>query len=123
MSLSALIINDSMILARHLQGMLALLDVQASIMSARSDLLAEAAKMDLVFLELQLDHANGFQLLRALVAVTTCPLVLVSGTGRASDQCWGLRAGAAAVLQRPLDLQKLCQGLQQVGCPVREVPA
>jgi len=123
MSRKALIISDSGILARHLQRMLALLDVEASFMSASSGPLSQAAGMDLVLLELQLDHANGFQLLRHLAPALSCPLVLVSGTGRASDRHWGLRAGASVVLHRPLGLRVLCQGLQQAGCPVRQIPA
>jgi DNA-binding response OmpR family regulator len=123
MSSKALIVNDSMILACQLQGMLALLGVQTSLVSASSDPLPLAAQMDLVVLELQLDHANGFQLLRHLAANLSCPLILVSGTGRASDRRWGLRAGASAVLQRPLGLQLLCQGLQQAGCQVIQAPA
>ena len=69
----------------------------------------------MIFVEVLQACGNGFQLLRELARTRACPLVLLTGTGRASDRHWGLQAGAAAVLRRPVDEAALRACLQELG--------
>lgn len=107
---SVLIIDDSPLLSLQLGQLL-----QGFGFTARSTSVAEgvpawsaslgdlwAQGLALIFVELLQTHANGFQLLRHLRRCTRCPLVLLTGSGRAADVPWGLQAGAAVVLSRPL---------------------
>jgi CheY-like chemotaxis protein len=102
----ALILDDSPVLARHLQQLLGRLGVGADV---------QAEDADIIFVEVLQACGNGFQLLRELARTRACPLVLLTGTGRASDRHWGLQAGAAAVLRRPVDEAALRACLQELG--------
>lgn len=114
-----LILDDSPVLARHLQAQLAALGHTASTHADPASLCGIEA--DLIFVELLQATGNGFQLLRTLARSHACPLVLLTGTGRSSDHHWGLHAGAAAVLRRPIEPAALRQCLQDLGltgrCP------
>src|SRR5690606_34543336 len=110
----ALILDDSPVLARHLQALLQGLGVAAVLQAERpADL--SAIEADVIFVEVLQATGNGFQLLRELARSRACPLVLLTGTGRASDRHWGLQAGAAAVLRRPVDGRALQHCLQELG--------
>lgn len=124
----ALILDDSPVLARHLQlqllrlGIGAELRTGAELDNAEIDNGAEASvqtttppAIDVIFVEVLQACGNGFQLLRELARTRACPLVLLTGTGRASDRHWGLQAGAAAVLRRPVDEAALRACLQELG--------
>lgn len=107
------ILDDSPVLARHLQAQLAALGHHASIHADPAEL--SGIEADLIFVELLQASGNGFQLLRALARSRSCPLVLLTGTGRSSDRHWGLQAGAAAVLRRPVEPAALHHCLQELG--------
>lgn len=135
----ALILDDSPVLARHLQLLLGRLGIGAEVCAEATaeaggemgsetgsemgrDLGADAgaetaipAEVDVIFVEVLQACGNGFQLLRELARTRACPLVLLTGTGRASDRHWGLQAGAAAVLRRPVDEAALRACLQELG--------
>ena len=121
----ALILDDSPVLARHLQLQLQWLGIGAELHTgAEADVAssAEAAaqasihpEVDVIFVEVLQACGNGFRLLRELARTRACPLVLLTGTGRASDRHWGLQAGAAAVLRRPVDEAALRACLQELG--------
>lgn len=119
----ALILDDSPVLARHLQLQLRQLGIGAELCSAVGEdaaMLADAqaaaqAGVDVIFVEVLQACGNGFQLLRELARRRACPLVLLTGTGRVSDRHWGLQAGAAAVLRRPVDAAALRGCLQELG--------
>jgi CheY-like chemotaxis protein len=122
----ALILDDSPVLARHLQLLLGRLGIGAEV---RAELPAEVPataaqalvqdempdEFDVIFIEVLQACGNGFQLLRELARTRACPLVLLTGTGRASDRHWGLQAGAAAVLRRPVEEAALRACLQELG--------
>jgi len=121
----ALILDDSPVLARHLQLQLQRLGIGAEV-KAQADVEAKlearveagttaAAEVDVIFVEVLQACGNGFQLLRELARTRACPLVLLTGTGRASDRHWGLQAGAAVVLRRPVDEAALRACLQELG--------
>ncbi len=108
----ALIVDDSPFLVLHLARQLAALGWRTQLTEGADDLAAMAASADFVFVELQRFQANCFQLTRALAAYCACPLVLLSGSGRGTDLQWGLRAGARAVLTRPVSVSALRTTLQ-----------
>lgn len=110
----ALILDDSPVLARHLQQLLQGLGV-AAVLHTDSSAALPAVEADVIFVEVLQATGNGFQLLRELARARACPLVLLTGTGRASDRHWGLQAGAAAVLRRPVDGRALQGCLQDLG--------
>lgn len=110
-----LVVNDSPLLAAELQQMLAGLGLEA--VTLHEPELAPALAVDAaaVFIEIQLLHDNGFQVARRVRAAAGCPVVLLSGSGRATDVEWAVRAGASAVLARPLLLEALHWTLEQIG--------
>lgn len=120
---SALIINDSAILNLQLGQWLQGFGFTARSTSAADGVLAFGSASDgnvwppglaLILVELAQAQGNGFQLLRQLQRLTRCPLILVTGSGRAADVQWGLQAGAAAVLSRPLTSTALAACLRQL---------
>lgn len=110
----ALVLDDSPVLARHLQQQLRKLGLRAEAVTA-SAADGPVPEADVIFVEVLQASGNGFQLLRALARTQGCPLVLLTGTGRSSDRHWGLQAGAAAVLRRPVDNAALSRCLSELG--------
>lgn len=111
------VVEDSAVLAAQLCRLLASLGksaVQVEVAAALATCRAE----DAVFVSLQLRGDNGFRLLRELHARGVRSLIAISASGRASDRCWALRAGARQLLFRPLDLagvEACLAGLQLEG--------
>ena len=58
---------------------------------------------------------NGFKQLRHWRRHYDCTLLLLSASGRCTDEAWGLLAGATAVLQRPFSTARLAECLPAVG--------
>lgn len=112
----ALIIDDSPFLALHLSRLLEVNGLRAHIPKDAAELRALAPAAAVIFVELELFHASGFEVTRELAASCACPLVLLTGTGRTTDRQWGLRAGASAVLPRPVNLAALGEVLRALGC-------
>ena len=112
----ALVVDDSPFLALHMTRLLTALGLRVQVTGNAAESRALAAQASVVFVELELFHASGFELMRELAAHCTCPLVLLTGTGRTTDLQWGLRAGASAVLQRPITEAALCKVLDRLGC-------
>lgn len=110
----ALILDDSPVLARHLQLLLGRLGIGAVVQAGHAAA-NQQDEVDVIFVEVLQACGNGFQLLRELARTRACPLVLLTGTGRASDRHWGLQAGAAAVLRRPVDEAALRACLRELG--------
>ena len=113
----ALIVDDCRGLALHLQAQLQALGLQVEIPEGDAALLERCADAAFVFVELQLLERNGFGLVRRLSGRTSGAVILVSGTGRATDLQWGLRAGARAVLKRPLQQAQLQECLHELAAP------
>lgn len=112
----ALIIDDSPFLAEHLSWLLEPLGLRGRRLEAAAALRAISAEAAVIFVELELFHGNGFGVTRELAEQCGCPLVLLTGTGRNTDRQWGLRAGASAVLPRPLTTSALRATLDKLGC-------
>lgn len=113
----ALIADDSPFLAAHLQCLLLSLGIGARVAADVMELRTLAAKAAVIFVELELFQASGFEVTRELAGQwCSCPLVLLTGTGRKTDLQWGLRAGASAVLPRPLTAATLQRCMEQLGC-------
>lgn len=116
MTAQALILDDSPLLAAQLARQLEACGLRARTLTSPEELYELAGTAALVCIELQLFGANGFQVARSLAARCSCPLLLLTGTGRGTDLQWGLRAGARAVLARPLAASTLHATLQKLGC-------
>lgn len=114
----ALIVDDSPFLAAHLALQLAALGLDAQVPANNAELRKLAPAAAAILVELELFQASGFAVARELAGEFSCPLVLLTGTGRKTDLQWGLRAGAGAVLPRPLSEKTLCAALAQAGCAV-----
>lgn len=113
----ALIVDDSPFLAAHLARQLAALGLDARVPADTMELRTLAPEAAAILVELELFRASGFAITRELAGEFSRPLVLLTGTGRKTDLQWGLRAGAGAVLSRPLTEKTLCAALAQAGCP------
>jgi DNA-binding response OmpR family regulator len=98
----ALIVDDSPFLALHLSRLLAAQGLHARVPADPGELRALAPEAAVIFVELELFQGSGFEVTRELAAHCSCPLVLLTGCGRNTDLQWGLRAGASAVLPRPV---------------------
>ena len=107
----AVVVDDSPFLALHLARQLEACGFRAQISADTSGLRRLAAEAALVCVELELFQASGFEVVRELAEHCRCPLVLLTGTGRNTDLQWGLRAGASAVLQRPICARALGSAL------------
>lgn len=112
----ALIVDDSPFLALHLGRQLESLGFNAYVPGDPADLRERMAQAALICIELELFHASGFEVARELAEQCACPLVLLTGSGRKTDLQWGLRAGASAVLQRPVRVDALRTALSRIGC-------
>jgi CheY-like chemotaxis protein len=112
----ALIVDDSPFLAAHLSCLLLSLGMDARVAVDAADLRVLAAQAAVIFVELELFHASGFEVTRELAGQHACALVLLTGTGRKTDLQWGLRAGASAVLPRPFTTATLQTALVKLGC-------
>jgi len=66
--------------------------------------LAEQPDVDLIFLDINMPHMNGLELLaqvKADAALAQIPVIIVSTEGKEEDTLRGLRAGAAAYVKKP----------------------
>lgn len=85
--------------------------------------LAYETQPDLVFLDIVLPKADGFQVCRRLKkdpATTAIPVVLVSSKSQESDRFWGLKQGAVDYLFKPLDMAKVLAAVDRhLGAPAR----
>jgi CheY-like chemotaxis protein len=112
----ALIVDDSPFLALHLSRLLAAQGLQARVPADPGELRALAPEAAVIFVELELFQASGFEVTRELAEHSPCPVVLLTGSGRNTDLQWGLRAGASVVLPRPVTDMTLRAVLCKLGC-------
>jgi DNA-binding response OmpR family regulator len=84
--------------------------------------LREAARLDLILLDVMLPGMSGFQVLRALRAESDVPVLILSARGEESDKIDGLELGADDYVTKPFSLREL---LARVRSTVRRraVPA
>jgi DNA-binding response OmpR family regulator len=111
----ALILDDSPVLCLQLQRFLLAAGCAVRVCNDMQTLCDQAAAADVLFIELQLGEGNGFQCARQIAGLHACPVVLITGSGRRTDTPWGWRAGASAVLQRPLEFSAMLATLRELG--------
>ena len=66
--------------------------------------LSENPEVDLIFLDINMPHMNGLELLQRLKQDATfaqIPVIIVSTEGKEQDTVRGLEAGAAAYVKKP----------------------
>lgn len=112
----ALVVDDSPFLAARLSCELSALGFEPRIAADAAQARVLAADAAVIFVELELFQSCGFEVARELAGQHACPLVLLTGSGRKTDLQWGLRAGASAVLPRPLNVAALQTTLARLGC-------
>ena len=83
--------------------------------------LARESQPDLIFLDIVLPKADGFQVCRRLKkdpATAVIPVILVSSKSQESDRFWGLKQGAVDYLFKPLDMRMVLAALDlHLGAP------
>jgi CheY-like chemotaxis protein len=75
--------------------------------------LAETLSVNLVLLDLNMPHTNGWELLAALAARKIAPPVILI-TAMPNQQAAAKAAGVIMVLEKPLDFPKLLQTVSQI---------
>lgn len=103
----AWVLDDSTALAVQLRRLLETLGYEVCVVEPARIALPLTPTPALICVELLGIDSNGFKLLRQLALAHACPRLLITATGRSTDQHWGLRAGATAVLSRPCSLAQL----------------
>ncbi|HWK55609.1 MAG TPA: response regulator [Hyphomicrobiales bacterium] len=97
-----LLVCSSPLLGECLCRELAPLDCECRLVPEAADAASLTTDAALILVELLLAGEVGFQALRRLRSNYAGPLVLLSGSGRPSDEPWALAAGASQVLSYPL---------------------
>ena len=110
----AIVCDDCATQALLLTRMLAALGYRVQTLAFDQLQLPLAEPPSVVCVELFGATRNGFKQLRHWRRQYDCTLLLITATGRCTDEAWGLLAGAAAVLQRPFTVDALVQCLPSV---------
>ncbi|MGD1906410.1 MAG: PleD family two-component system response regulator [Leptolyngbyaceae cyanobacterium] len=74
-------------------------------------------KPDLVVLDVVLPDLSGFELCRQIKEDdTTCqiPVIICSTKGTEMDKFWGMKQGASAYLEKPVDNSELSSAVKQL---------
>ena len=98
----------SKILTRHGHDVLTASTVHEALEVLRT------TRIDLLVSDLGLPDGNGFQLMRELARTSDAKAIAISGYGMDEDIERSSRAGFAAHLTKPIDVQKLQQTIEQV---------
>jgi twitching motility two-component system response regulator PilH len=78
---------------------------------------AQLRKPDLVLMDIVMPNMNGFEATRRLSrdpATSRIPIIIVSGSERATDRAWGLRMGAKGYLAKPIRKESLLSTVDAV---------
>ena len=110
----AIVCDDCATQALQLSRMLVALGCRVQILAFDQLLLPLAEAPAVVCVELFGAAHNGFKQLRHWRRHYDCKLLLISASGRCTDDAWGVLAGATAVLQRPFNAAALAQYLPVV---------
>lgn len=79
--------------------------------------LAENPDVDLILLDINMPHMNGFEFLerlRADAAFASVPVIIVSTEGKDEDTIRGLEAGATAYIRKPFRNEAAADLIRQV---------
>jgi twitching motility two-component system response regulator PilH len=71
---------------------------------------ARLRRPDLILMDIVMPNMNGFEATRRLSrdpATSRIPVVIVSGSERATDRAWGMRMGARGYLAKPIKKESL----------------
>ena len=66
----------------------------------------EAAKPDLILMDVVMPGQNGFQLTRAIARdprFADVPIIMCTSKNQETDRVWGMRQGARAYITKPVD--------------------
>ena len=124
---TVLVVDDDVLLVKHVQACLAdLADLQVALTADDALRLCLQNPPDLLLLDLQLGHDDGLRLLgtlRTQPALATLPVLVISAS---SDPALDVRAAGLAVrrwLDKPLEATQLREAVQSVLRPDRAAPA
>jgi CheY-like chemotaxis protein len=83
-------------------------------------------RYDAIFLDLNMPHMDGFELIRSVRCSTTnrtTPVVIVTGSGETKDLSRAFELGATLYLTKPIDKRKLIRLFETVrGHTLRRAP-
>lgn len=82
-------------------------DVATAATGAEMGVMLEAAKVDLIVLDIMLPGTNGIELLRRLRKESEVPVIFVSARGSEEDRVLGLELGADDYLPKPFGTREL----------------
>jgi two-component system chemotaxis response regulator CheY len=113
-----LVIDDSSLIHKMFKLILPR-TVQVNAFDGRQalDRLAENPDVDLILLDINMPHMNGFEFLerlRADAAFANVPVIIVSTEGKDEDTIRGLEAGAAAYIRKPFRNEAAADLIRQV---------
>ena len=74
----------------------------------------EAARIDLVVLDLMLPGEDGLSLCRRIRAVSTLPIIMLTAVGEETDRIIGLEMGADDYLAKPFNPRELLARIKSV---------
>jgi two-component system, OmpR family, response regulator len=74
----------------------------------------EAGKVDLIVLDVMLQHEDGFSLCRQVRATSTIPIIMLTAVAEHTDLVVGLELGADDYLTKPFDQRELLARVKAV---------
>jgi len=72
--------------------------------------MAKSHLPDLILMDVVMPNLNGFQATRVITTDETTwhiPVILLTSKDMESDRIWGMRQGATAFLNKPVDIEEL----------------
>jgi len=78
------------------------------------DAMLEAARCDIVLLDVRLPDADGFDVLRELRQTSNLPVIMLTGMDTPTDRVLGLEFGADDYLGKPVDPKELAARIRNV---------
>jgi len=76
--------------------------------------LVDGSTIDLILLDVRLPDGDGFDLLREMRAVTSTPVIMLTGRDTPSDRIIGLELGADDFIGKPFELRELRARIRSV---------
>ncbi len=78
----------------------------------------EAAKPDLILMDVVMPGQNGFQLTRAIARdprFADVPIIMCTSKNQETDRVWGMRQGARDYITKPVDQAELMAKIKALG--------
>ncbi len=109
MSSRILVVEDDPATRSALEEMFTQYDFHVSSVAAGEEAIAACRRLqpDLVLLDLGLPDADGFDVCRAIRAMSNVPIIMVSGRPAMTDAVAGLELGADCYVQKPFNAAEL----------------